>query len=222
MKKIILFLLSILSNQYIQSANALSPQLLSVKKRPNFESLKSLFGTTRFDRREFNAIFPQIKDDLTLDQIDTIRRLNGNQKSRWTKKIAEILEKLDTQKRQGPVDSSSLQDSLEQEQGSFVRLNESLSDPEAFIKILGRGKLTFEEIESLQANNRLGLNFSEIEDALNKILQQRNAEMLSSLQESLQESTQGPSPEPLQRAIIAAQEPGLTPQQSQDLADALL
>lgn len=223
MKKIILSVLFSLNNNSIQSAakKPINPPQASAKT-PSFQDLKNLFETTRLDTKAFNTIFPQIKDGLTLDQINTIKRLNSNQKSRWVTNIAKTLEALADQKKQSDVDSSSLQDSLEQEQGSFARLNELLSDPEVFIKRLRKShaKITNPEIETLMYNNRLGFCDPEIEDALNRILQQRNTEMLSSLQESLQESTQGPSPEPSERALIT-QEPGLTAGQLQDLADAL-
>ena len=208
MKKIILFVLFSLNNNFIQSAarKPITPPQASAST-PSFQDLKNLFETTRLDTGAFNTIFPAVRGSLTLDQIATITRLNSNQKSKWATNIAKILEKLDTEKRQGYVDRSSLEDSLEQEQSSFAALNQLLSDPSSFIKKLGISykKLTCEEIETLIANNLLGLNDSDIEAAL---------------QESLQKSREERFSESSGRAVIA-QQSTLTPDQLEDLQDAL-
>ena len=223
MKKIILFVLFSLNNNFIQSAarKPINPTQASAST-PTFQDLKNLFKTTRLDTGAFNTIFPAVRGSLTLPQIDTIRRLNSNQKSKWATNIAKILEKLDTEKRQGCVDRSSLQDSLEQKQSSFAALNELLSDPSSFIEKLGISdkKLTCEEIETLKANNLLGFNDSDIEAALQRLLDTKLAQMLSSLQESLQESREERFSESSERAVIA-QQSTLTPDQLKDLQDAL-
>ncbi|NBP00961.1 MAG: hypothetical protein EBU90_12655 [Proteobacteria bacterium] len=223
MKKIILFVLFSLNNNFIQSAarKPINPPQASAST-PSFQDLKNLFETTRFNPRAFNTIFPAVKGTLTLDQIATITRLNSNQKSEWATNIAKILEKLYTQKRQGCVDRSSLEDSLEQEQSSFAALNQLLSDPSSFIKKLeiSDKKLTCEEIETLKANNLLGFNDPDIKAALQRLLDTKLAQMLSSLQESLQESREEPLSESSERAVIAEQST-LTPDQLKDLQDAL-
>ncbi len=213
MKKIILFVLFSLNNNFIQSAarkpiNA--PQASA--STPSFQDLKNLFETTRLDPGAFNTIFRAVRGSLTLDQIATITRLNSNQKSQWATNIAKILEKLDTKKRQGCVDRSSLQDSLEQKQSSFAALNELLSDPSSFIEALkiSSRKLTPEDIATLKANNLLGFNDSDIEAALQTLQDTKHAQMLSSLQESREE--------PL---AVIAQQSTLTPDQLEDLKDAL-
>jgi len=223
MKKIILFVLFSLNNNFIQSAarKPITPPQASASA-PTFQDLKKLFETTRFDARAFNTIFPAVRGSLTLPQIDTIRRLNSNQKSKWATNTGKILEKLDTEKRQGCVDKSSLENSLEQEQSLFEKLNQLLSDPSSFIKQLktSRRNLTPEDIETLKANNLLGLNDSDIAAALQKLLDTEHAETLILLQESLQEPREEPLQESLERAVIA-REPTLTPGQLEDLQDAL-
>lgn len=144
--------------------------------------------------------------------------MNSNQKSKWATNIEKILKKLDTEKRQGCVDRSSLENSLEQEQSSFAALNQLLSDPSSFIEALkiSSRKLTPEDIAMLKANNLLGFNDPDIEAALQTLQDTKHAQMLSSLQESREE----PLSESSGRAVIA-QQSTLTPDQLEDLQDAL-
>ena len=135
------------------------------------------------------------------------------QDSKHANKIRKILTDLHKKTEKGDVDSSSLQSSLKVPKSPFEQLNGLLSEPDTFTVEFKKYKkqLTIDEIDVLKENNIMGLNCDAIATVLKAAIDQRNANMQKSLQESLQE-TRSPSPVP------AVQQ--LTAEQREDLEDA--